>query len=96
MVARVYVLVEGRWGSGGDVGGSLWDDQGVCLWEHVSSSVTWLRQDLTVGFSHRAQTLNEKYPDGYEVVMIDGEKDHAVYDELAAIWDRTIPGWRDR
>ncbi len=70
MKGTVYVVVEGRW-PGGDASGSLLLDFGEVLWSHLSSSLSWLKSDLTTGFVDRRVHLADRYPDGYDVVVVD-------------------------
>jgi len=68
----VYVVIESEWKSG-DVGGCLLLDTGEVKWSHMSSSRGWLQRDLTVGFTDRRTELERLYPNGYEVVVVDGD-----------------------
>lgn len=69
------------WGT--DVGGQLVDEKGEVLWGHVSSSTGWLRIDLTDNFTDRRNALEERYPGGYEIrmVQIDPKELERVGDE---------------
>lgn len=73
----VYVVVTGRW-EGGDVSGALVLPTGEAPFGHTSSSLDWLRRDLTSGFRDRREDLEHRFPDGYDVVVIDKD------DELPA------------
>jgi hypothetical protein len=52
----------------GDIAGALYTADGELLWSHVSSTTGWLRRDLTTGFTDRKYALEQRYPDGYDVV----------------------------
>ncbi|WP_018502923.1 hypothetical protein [Parafrankia discariae] len=67
---KVYVAPFGAWPHGDIIGGLITED-GTVLWGHVSSSAEWLRADLTTSFENRRDTLDQRYPDGYEVVTVD-------------------------
>lgn len=58
---ELHICIAGAFGS--DVTGSLLTKDGEVLWSHLSSSVSWLRRDLTTGFAHRAAALRERYGD---------------------------------
>jgi len=65
----LYVVVEARWESGDVIGCSMTADR---VWfEHMSSSVTWLRQDTTTGFRDRRDLLEAAYPNGLVVKVVD-------------------------
>lgn len=51
-----------------DVSGRLVAEDGTVLYHHISSSLDWLRQDLTSNFG-RAAKLAESYPEGVQIVM---------------------------
>lgn len=68
----VYVVIDCQFGSG-DVGGSLLLDTGEVKWGHLSSGLGWLQRDLTVGFTDRRVELERLYPNGYDVVVVDGD-----------------------
>lgn len=89
---RIFVMVQGQ--IMGDVTGGLYGAEGQALWAHISSSMSFLKSDLTVGFAHRRDALNELYPDGYEVSVIEGPG--KAYDELTALWDLADPDWREK
>ena len=72
LTPTVYVVVQSSWG-GSDLGGCLLLATGEVLWSHISSSPWWLQRDLTNGFTDRRERLEALYPDGYDVVYVDGE-----------------------
>lgn len=67
---KVYLVIEGRTPIG-DVSGMLVTPEDGPLWAHTSSHLDWLRHDLLVAGGHQ-EALDAKYPDGYDVVLIDG------------------------
>lgn len=69
---KVYIVVEGR-SPFGDVTGVLVTVEDGPLWSHSSSDIEWLRNDLTTTFPDRKALLDERYPDGYDVVLLDGD-----------------------
>lgn len=69
--STVYVVVQSSWG--GNLGGCLLLTTGEVLWNHISSCPEWLQIDLTNGFKDRRERLETLYPDGYDVVYVDGE-----------------------
>lgn len=57
-----------------DVWGQLLDpdpNSAVPLWGHVSSNDDLLRGDLTTTFTARREALAQRFPDGYEVVLVE-------------------------
>lgn len=93
---RLYIFITYRLGT--DVGGTLYDHEGEPLWSHLSSSVEWLKVDLVGGFTSRREDLAKRYPDGYEVVLVNRDIDNpdaTYYAELVALWDSLYPGWRE-
>jgi hypothetical protein len=68
----VYVIVAGHPFGGRDLAGMSMTADGEVLYQHVSSNENWLRSDVTDGFADRKAALAERYPDGFEVEMIDG------------------------
>lgn len=58
------VVVTGNYGS--DLLGGLFAPTGEVLYSHVSSSIGWLKADLTNNFGRRAE-LDAKYPQGWTV-----------------------------
>ena len=54
----------------GDIAGELRTADGELLWGHLSSSVGWLKNDLTGPMASRKYELERMYPDGYEVVWL--------------------------
>lgn len=54
----------------GDIGGSLSTPEGEVLASHLSSSIHFLRTDLTTQFRHHREMLEERFPDGYEVIEV--------------------------
>ena len=68
---KVYIVVLGH-SALGDIDGVLVTVEDGPLWSHMSSDIEWLRNDLTTTFTDRKATLEAKYPDGYDVVLIDG------------------------
>lgn len=50
----------------GDVTGMLMTREGEPLWSHISSNLTWLRIDLTIGFGDRGDKLRARYGDALE------------------------------
>lgn len=91
---RLYAVVQSVWGSG-DVGGTLYDHEGEPIHGHMSSSEAWLWRDLTIGFRDRAQLLDERYPNGYDVVQLGRDAKEGDFAELHRLWDEHHPGWRD-
>lgn len=79
-MSEVYIVVLAKHSSG-DVSGVLADQQGI-LWGHTSSSMDFLKGDLTTTFTERRMTLEDRYPDGYEVVVLDN--DEPLPDVIAA------------
>ena len=76
---KVYVVATGRWRSGDIVGVSVTADR---IWfQHVSSSLSWLKRDTTDGWSDRKHQLQQAYPDGYEVIVVG--PDDALPPEIA-------------
>ena len=70
---KVYVVVTGRFGGpddGGDVAGSLMHADGSITASHCSSNLSWLQRDLTVGFKDRREALEARYPDGFDVEVV--------------------------
>lgn len=49
--------------------GVLLDPQGNPLFRHFSSSVDFLKADLTTTFVDRREALESLYPDGYDLVV---------------------------
>lgn len=93
---RLYMLVTHTYGT--EVVGTLYDHQGEPLWQHMSSSLEWLRLDLTSGFASRREDLASRYPEGYEAVLVNRDMDNpdaTYYAELVALWDANHPGWRE-
>lgn len=69
----IYVVPTGRWISGDFSGLSVTADR---VWfQHVSSSLGYLRRDTTDGFSDRRVQLEEAYPNGYKVVLVLPDED---------------------
>ena len=68
---EVYIVVQGR-SAIGDVIGLLVTAEDGPLWGHTSSHLEYLKGDLTTTFTERRAALEAKYPDGYDVVVIDG------------------------
>lgn len=55
----------------GDRAAALVDGEtGECIYSHISSSRWWAEQDVTKSFG-RDYELQARYPDGYEVVVLD-------------------------
>lgn len=69
---KVYAVPQASWKTG-DISGSLLLDNGEVPWSHISSGEHWLLNDLTTSFRDRAERLLELYPDGYDVVWVDGD-----------------------
>lgn len=67
------VIVIGRFGIGGDLSGVLMASTGEVLYQHVSSSIEWLVNDLSRNFGREA-LLDERYPQGWTVAVYN-EKD---------------------
>lgn len=70
---KVYVVVTGRFGGlsdSGDVVGMLMHADGEVTAQHCSSGIFWLRTDLTTGFKNRREALEARYPDGYDVQVV--------------------------
>lgn len=67
---KVYVVVTGRFGTS-DVSGILMHADGEVTAQHVSSSVSWLQNDLTTSFADRREALEARYPGGYDVQVVD-------------------------
>lgn len=70
----VYVIPEGKW-STGDVSGCLLLPTGEVIAQHISSSEAWLVRDLTTSFADRRTDLEQRYPDGYEIVVVHAAAD---------------------
>lgn len=74
MKPTVYVVVIAEWGD--DLSGTLIvpdassPDGWRALWAHLSSSIEWLRSDLTIGFGDRRFELARRFPDGYDVDVV--------------------------
>lgn len=83
----VYVCVTGS--NGHDVAGTLLLDSGEAPWGHMSSSREWLRLDLTENFGRREE-LERRYPDGYEVQVLD------IEDEIPADVMARHQEWRTK
>ena len=66
---RVYVVALGRFG-GADYAGVSCDKDRVWF-QHMSSSLWYLKSDCTTGFPDRRAELEKAYPDGFETVLID-------------------------
>ena len=89
MNRTLYLVVVG----GPDVFGNL--DGVACvpdevLWRHTSSNMDWLRRDLTTQWSDRRLELQNRFPNGYEVVELDGRV--AMPSEVAALFARPVDG----
>jgi hypothetical protein len=88
---KVYVAVTMRssqpteWGPG-DVAGVLLLESGEPLWSHYSSSLGFLRGDLTTTFADRRLELERRFPDGYDVVILDLDDEPPA--ELLAGYER--------
>lgn len=70
---RVHITFKGEgseWGDQ-DTAGWLEGPNGEKLSEHYSSSLEWLKGDLTTQFRDRKARLDELFPDGYELEIVD-------------------------
>lgn len=85
---KVYVIVESGW-KGGDRAGNLMLSDGTVLWGHCSSTLDWLKRDLTIGFSDRRDALTVRYPDGFDVVVVDLVAGDEPPDEIAQFFTLT-------
>lgn len=86
MNPSIYVVVTGRLGHG-DVAGVLVVD-GKPLWSHLSSSVTYLKRDLTDGFGDRKEELERRFPDGYNVEVFDLPEGDKLPDDIAHLFEK--------
>jgi hypothetical protein len=77
----VYIILTGGFPDSTDIAGTLYTAEKGPLWSHVSSSLSWLQRDLTVGFGDRRAQLDEMFPDGYDTVLV--ERDDQVPPEVA-------------
>lgn len=85
---KVYVVPTGRWGTGDIAGVSVTADR---VWfQHVSSSLGWLVRDTTTGFGDRRLELEQAYPDGFEVVLVQPGDDLPA--EIAHHFERSDDG----
>lgn len=48
-------------------------ESGEVLWDHISSGKEWLIRDLTNGFADRREALEQRFPDGYDVIYADAD-----------------------
>ena len=64
---KVYVFATSKWG--GDVVVIGVCESGRYLGSHVCSNMSWARHDMT-GTPSRRESIEEEYPDGYEVVVL--------------------------
>lgn len=86
-MTKLYVVALGRFGAD-DISGVLITGNGEGIHQHVSSSIGWLVADLTSHFGRKAE-LEQRYPDGYEIVTIDLGDD--LPSEIAAYFESPDP-----